>query len=291
MLESLLPNSQVWVVFIGASVIGALLGASGSIALLRREALLGDGLAHCTLIGVVIAFLITGTKQFSVLFFGACISATVGLGLIKALRSIPVIKPDAALAVVLAGFFGLGLMGLRVVQTSVHGNKAGLESFIFGKASLMTASDVSAVIVVSAVVLLLFGLNRRSLATLCFDSQGLVAFRRAILSARILAAAILLISVSIALPATGIILTCSLLIVPPSIAGFFARSFPQYVTLSAVLGALCGGMGTGLSFYFEKLSTGASITLSATTILLLALMLRTIRSTAIFHRHRTLMEQ
>jgi len=275
---SVLPTSHVALVILGASTIGALLGAAGSIMLLRREALLGDSLAHCTLVGVVCAFLLTGRKDFDVLFLGALISSALGLIIIKAIQSIPLIKPDAALAVVLAGFFGLGLIGLRTVQVSALGNKAGLDSFIFGKAALMTSSDVSASLVIAIIIFIVIFITRRSLAALCFDSQGLVSLSSPIRWAQVIVALILLSAVSVALPATGIILTCSLLIIPGCIAKFVTRSFNYYVICASCMGALSGAAGTLLSFYFENVSTGASITLAATFFLLLILSLRKCRS-------------
>ncbi len=269
-----LPASHLAVVVIGASVIGCILGGVGAIASLRREALLGDALAHCTLIGVIFAFFWFGQREFSLLFFGACLSSFCGLLVIRALLTVPVIKPDAALAVVLAGFFGFGLIGLRYVQVSSLPNKAGLESFIFGKASLMTGADVTWAIIVAAVVLVGVLLSRRSLAALCFDSAGLVAFRPSVAIARIVFAALLLISVSIALPATGVILTCSLLVIPASIAKFMARSFFDYMLLATTIGAISGAIGAAASIYIENVSTGASVTLTATTLLALALIVR-----------------
>lgn len=269
-----LPASHLGVVLIGASVIGGILGGIGAIASLRREALLGDALAHCTLVGVVAAFFWFGQREFSLLFLGACLSSFSGLIIIRALLSVPIIKPDAALAVVLAGFFGFGLIGLRLVQVSSLPNKAGLESFIFGKASLMSGSDVSWAIVVALTVLLAILLTRRSLAALCFDSTGLVAFKPSVARAKFIFAALLLVSVSIALPATGVILTCSLLVIPASIAKFLARSFSKYLLFATALGALSGAIGAVASMYFSNVSTGASVTLTATSLLFLALFLK-----------------
>ena len=48
-------------VLIGATLLGALGGTLGSFALLRRQSLLGDALAHAALPGVCLAYLATGT--------------------------------------------------------------------------------------------------------------------------------------------------------------------------------------------------------------------------------------
>jgi manganese/zinc/iron transport system permease protein len=268
----LLAGDHIATVLLGSAVIGAMLGAVGAIALMRREALLGDALAHCTLIGVVVAFLVTGQRDFLILFFGALVSATVGLLVIKLFLRVPVVKPDAALAVVLAGFFGLGLIGLRIVQVSDLSQKAGLESFIFGKASLMTTTDVAWAIVVGITAAIILWINRRSFAALCFDSIGLVGFQRKIAGGKWLSALLLLAAVAVALPATGVILTCSLLVIPASVARFTTHSFPAYVMVAALCGALSGYIGATVSVFHAQVSTGAAITLTAMFALVLTLL-------------------
>src|SRR5688500_4769032 len=46
----------------GSAIIGAIGGAVGSFATLRRQSLLGDALAHAALPGVCLAYLLTGAK-------------------------------------------------------------------------------------------------------------------------------------------------------------------------------------------------------------------------------------
>ena len=49
-------------VLIGATMLGSLGGMLGSFALLRRQSLLGDALAHAALPGVCLGYLLTGSK-------------------------------------------------------------------------------------------------------------------------------------------------------------------------------------------------------------------------------------
>ena len=55
----------------------------GTFAVLRKESLIGDGLSHAALPGVVIAFLLTGIKDIEVLIIGAALSSITAAWLIN----------------------------------------------------------------------------------------------------------------------------------------------------------------------------------------------------------------
>ena len=77
------PGTKV--VLIGASLLGACSGIVGTFAVLRRRALAGDALAHATLPGVCIAFLVSGQRSLPVLLLGALLSGLAGVVAISAL--------------------------------------------------------------------------------------------------------------------------------------------------------------------------------------------------------------
>ena len=58
-------------VMLGTLLLGMGSGLVGVFVLLRRQSLIGDAVSHAALPGIVIAFLLTGTKDLSVLLTGA----------------------------------------------------------------------------------------------------------------------------------------------------------------------------------------------------------------------------
>ena len=54
-------------VLLGTALLGLASGIAGTFAVLRKESLIGDGLSHAALPGVVIAFLLTGIKDIELL--------------------------------------------------------------------------------------------------------------------------------------------------------------------------------------------------------------------------------
>ena len=81
---------------LGAAVLGIVSGVLGSFAVLRRQGLLGDTLAHAALPGICVAYLLTGSKSPLVLFLGAAISGWVAtLVLLRIVRELKKIAPWA----------------------------------------------------------------------------------------------------------------------------------------------------------------------------------------------------
>ncbi|WP_243665355.1 metal ABC transporter permease, partial [Rhodothermus marinus] len=50
------------IVMTGAALLGLISGSLGTLAVLRRQGLIGDAVAHAALPGIVLAFLLSGSK-------------------------------------------------------------------------------------------------------------------------------------------------------------------------------------------------------------------------------------
>src|SRR5690606_25153945 len=131
-------------VALGAAVLGLLGGTLGTFAVLRRQSLLSDALAHATLPGVVIGFLLTGTTSGSGLMLGAAATAALAAGLVLVVVQRTRVKQDAALALVLSVFFGAGTVLLTYVAGTGASGQSGLDRFVLGQAASLVAADVRA---------------------------------------------------------------------------------------------------------------------------------------------------
>ena len=126
-------------------LLGSGAGVLGCFAFLRQRALLGDALAHATLPGVCLAFLLTGSKHPLVLLAGAAVTGCARRRARSARSSASSrIKEDAALALTLSVFFGAGIVLLTRIQKTGDAAQAGLDKFLFGQAASLVPSDVVA---------------------------------------------------------------------------------------------------------------------------------------------------
>lgn len=85
----------------------------GNFLVLRRMSLMGDAISHSVLPGLVVAFMLTGTRDPLAMFLGAAAAGLVTVGLVEALRRYARIEPGAAMGVVFSVLFALGVLLLE----------------------------------------------------------------------------------------------------------------------------------------------------------------------------------
>jgi manganese/zinc/iron transport system permease protein len=235
--------------------------------LLRRRSLVGDVVGHASLPGIAIAFLVMEAaepgsgKSLSGLLIGALVAGWTGVLCTTVITRYTRIKDDAALAIVLSIFFGLGVALLSIIQTIPSGSAAGLNHFIFGKAASMIADDVMLIAKAAVVVLILSALLFKELTLLCFDeefagSQGWPVARLDL----ILMALVVVVAV-IGLQSVGLLLVVAMLILPAAAARFWSDRLPVMTLISAGAGGLGACCGTIVSALVPRLAAGAIIVL------------------------------
>lgn len=260
------------IVLIGSVVLGLSTGVVGSFAVLRRRALLGDALAHAALPGICLAYLIVGRRHFAALLLGAAVTGTLGVLIVSFLRHKSRIKEDAAIGMVLSVFFGGGIVLSRIIQNTPGGNRAGLDSYIFGKAASMVRQDVLLITAVCAVVLALTLLFYKEFKLLSFDRAFAATQGWPTLRLDIVMMALLVIVTVVGLPAVGIVLMAAMLIIPGAAARFWTERLHRMLILAALFGAVTGAVGTLVSARFARLPAGPIIVLVGTSIFLLSML-------------------
>ena len=265
LLGLVLTDYTIRTVSIGSAALGALAGALGCFALLRRQSLLGDAISHAALPGIGLAFLLTGSRAMPVLVLGAALTGWLGTLLVLGIVRNSRISEDAALGIVLSVFFGFGLVVLTLAQRRPTAAQAGLETFLFGQAATLLERDVALIVVVGASAVLVLVLLWKEFKLLTFDREfgvsiGLSATRLDLLLTGLLVAAIVL-----GLQAVGVVLMSALIVAPAAAARQWTNSLSVMVGLAGVLGAIAGAGGALLSSFASGIPTGPTIVLIATS--------------------------
>ena len=262
------PNVQ-WILF-GCMLLGLSSGVIGSFAYLRKQSLMGDALSHAALPGVCIAFMLSGSKSILLFLIGAAaagLAATFGIGFITRHTRL---KQDAALAIVLSLFFGVGIVLLTRIQHSGNGNQSGLDKFLFGQAATMIRSDIAAMAVISIVLIGVCSLLFKEFKLLSFDpgfARG-IGYPVAFLEQLIMF--LIVIAVVVGIQAVGVVLMAALLITPAVSARYWTEKLGLMVVLSGTFGAVSGMVGTFVSASGNNLPTGPLTVLAATAIFVLS---------------------
>lgn len=256
------PNMQ-WI-FLGCTLLGLSSGVIGCFSYLRKQSLMGDTLAHAALPGICIAFMLTGVKSIGIFLIGAGaagIIATFGIGYITRNSKL---KQDAAMGIVLSGFFGLGIVLLTLIQHGDYGNQAGLDKFLFGQAASMIASDVITMTIVCVSLITVCTLLFKQFKIISFDpgfARGIgypVAFLEQLLML------LVVVAVVAGIQAVGVVLVAALLITPAVSARYWTDRLGLMVVLSGLFGGFSGAAGTWLSASVSNLPTGPVTVLAAT---------------------------
>jgi manganese/zinc/iron transport system permease protein len=260
-------------VALGAAFLGVVSGVLGSFAVLRRQGLLGDALAHAALPGVCVAFVLSGSKASLVLLAGAAVAGWLGaLALIRITRSTR-ISEDSALGIVLSTFFAAGIMMLTAINRSGDATQAGLDKFLFGQAAAIIGDDVLTMALLGGGALLIVALLYKEFKLITFDAAFAASLGINAGPLGILLTALVVIAIVIGLKTVGVVLMASLLIGPAVAARQWTNRLSMMLVLSGLFGAASGFIGAAISFADDGLPTGPMVILVLTTIVLLSLFL------------------
>lgn len=253
--------------FIAALAVGLLCSTIGTYVVLRKMSFIGDGIAHASFAGIVIAYL-RGIDYY----IGAAIVAVItalGIGFVHRRGRISL---DTTIGVLFTGAFALGVF----LMSQQKNYAVDLQSFLFGDILSVGVGDLwlilaLGVVVAAAIVVLFRSLLYTSFDPVVADASGM---RASVVEYVLLVALALTIVVS--LQSVGIVLVAALLITPAAAAYQLTERFAPMMGLSAALGALSTVGGLYLSYYLRS-SSGATIVLLATVLFFAALGLKSLR--------------
>jgi manganese/zinc/iron transport system permease protein len=239
-------------------------GLLGNLLLLTRQSLLGDAVSHAVLPGIVLAFLVTGSRDAAPMLAGAVAAAFAAALLVGVLTRAARLSPQAAMGIVFSGFFAAGVVlletgvGRRVDLDLDHVLLGQLDTLVWpaatGWASLLDPDALAALppelLLIGAVAVavpLLFAALWKELRLLAFDPDfaAVTGFAPRALAALLLAA--LAVACVAAFWAVGAILTLAALVVPPVVARLLTRSYRAQVLVSAIVALVMGAGGVLLA--------------------------------------------
>jgi manganese/zinc/iron transport system permease protein len=273
LLNDLIFNYTLRNIALGSALLGIISGVLGCFAVLRRQALLGDAMAHAALPGIVLAFMLTGLRESLVLLVGAALAGWLAALLLLLIIRQTRIKEDSALGIVLSVFFGFGMLLLAAVQRQPDAAQAGLSKFLFGQAASLVAGDVLVMAVLGAVALLFVGLFWKEFKLLSFDPDfaAAVGFPTRVLDVGLTALTVL--AIVIGLQTVGVVLMSAMLIAPAVAARQWTNRLSTMVLLSAIFGAGAGVAGALISATGRGIATGPTIVLCISAVVLVSLLL------------------
>ena len=237
-------------------IVGVVCPILGTYVVLRGMAFLGDALAHIILPGVVLAFMLGWPLPVGALIVGTTAALAIG-----AIGRRADIKEDAAIGVVFAGAFALGVAMISVQRSYA----VDLAHILFGNLLGVSNADIRLMLGLGVVVLLTVLAFYKEFLVLSFDPVLAATLRLPVTFLQNLLLVLLAIVIVISLQAVGVALVLAMLVTPASAAFLLARRLPVMMVLSAGIGLLSSLVGLYLSYYADVVS-GSAIVLVATVI-------------------------
>jgi manganese/zinc/iron transport system permease protein len=258
------PNVRY--VVLGTSLLMTSSALVGTFSVLQKKALVGDAVSHAVLPGVCLAFLINENKSTLGLVIGAFISGWISLIMMDKISQYSKIKQDAAIAIVLSSFFGLGLLLLTYIQQSGNASQAGLNNFLLGKTISLVWHDIIVLITLSIFIVIVTTLLFKEFFLLSFDRNFAKAIGFPVRFIELIMTSMIVLAIVIGIRAVGILLMSAMLITPATAARFWTDKLQNMICLAIIFGILSGILGSFVSYTAPSMATGPWIVIVATII-------------------------
>ena len=231
-------------------------GLLGVVLVLKRYAMIGDGLSHVAF-GAMAVAAVLGFAPMTV-----ALPVTVAVAVLLLLAGEKqLIKGDSAIAMLSAGSLAVGYLLLNLFPSSDTGSLSGdVCASLFGSTSMMTlsGSDVWLCVGLSVAVIGFFVIFYHKIFAVTFDEGFATSSGIRVRGYNFLIAAISGVVIVLAMKLVGALLISSLIIFPALSAMRVFRSFRAVVLCSAVI-SVVGSLTGLLCALLLSTPTGASV--------------------------------
>ena len=240
-------------------LIGLACAVLGIFLVLRRDAMIGHGLAHVTVGGVALGLLLGVTPLWAAL----AVAVVGALGILR-LKDRAGLHGDTAIGIVSSTGFALG-----IVIASWSGKfSVELFGYLFGNILAIGPVEVWISAALAALVISLVVLNYNDLSYTAFDHQLARVSGIHVDRLNYLLAVLTAVTVVLAMKVVGIVLVAALLVIPAATGLQLGRTFRWAMLLSALTGVLSVTGGLVSAYYLDLPAAGSIVILAASLFLL-----------------------
>lgn len=271
--------SDLWILAT-ASLVAISCSMVGVFLVLRRMSLLGDAISHSVLLGIVLAYLIAGSRSVVAMMIGATLIGLLTAWLSNALHRVSKLQTDASIGIIFTWFFAMGVILISIYAGQVdldqecvlYGEIAFVpfDTIIWGEQDLGPRAlwIIGGVFMVNLVLILI-----------AFERFKLVAFHPALALSLGVSVSfwhyLLMTMVSLttvaSFDAVGAILVVALLVIPASSAYLLANSLKSMLWIAAGYAQVAVLLGYGVAVWLDS-SIAASIAVMAGVLLIVTVL-------------------
>jgi len=248
--------SAFWIIVTGALVASAC-GLVGCFLVLRKMAMIGDAISHAVLPGIVIAFLISGSRDSLIMLFGAAIIGLITVFLIQLFTQSGV-QSDASIGVVFTALFAVGILLVSLFTRDID---LDLDCVLYGEIAYVPWNTIDFMgigigpkaiwgvglsLLLSVIVISLF---YKQFKICSFDPAMAAAVGIPVALFHYLLMGLVSITTVASFESVGAILVVGMLVVPPATAYLLTEKLSRMIFYTIIIGCVSSIIG----YYFASI--------------------------------------
>ncbi|MDK9740291.1 zinc ABC transporter permease subunit ZnuB [Vibrio fortis] len=258
MLEFLLPS------ILAGLGIALIAGPLGSFVVWRKMAYFGDTLAHASLMGLALGFLLEINLYLALLI--CCLMLAV---LLVTLQKQKLVATDTLLGILAHSALSLGLVAVSFLDNV----RVDLMSYLFGDLLAVSPTDLVFIYGGAAAVALVLAIFWRPLLSTTVNEDLAAVDGINIDLMRLVLMLMVGIVIAVGMKFVGALIMTSLLIIPAATARKFAQTPEQMAFIASGIGSLAVLGGLSLSWFYDT-PAGPSVVITATAMFMLSQMVK-----------------
>jgi len=225
----------------------------GVFLVLRRDSMIGHGLAHVTFAGVALGLLL----NLMPLLMALLLAVLAGL-LIMIIKEKAGLYGDTAIAIFSSTGFAVGII---IVSVSQNFN-VDLFGYLFGEILAIKTTEVWLSVLLALFVVLFTIIFYRKFLYMTFDRESALVSGIKVRNYEVLLTILTAVTVVLGMKVVGILLVSALLVIPAAAGLQLAQNFKQAVLFAVFVSVISVVAGLVISFYLDFPASGTIVVLS-----------------------------
>lgn len=225
----------------------------GVFLILRRDAMIGHGLAHITFAGVALGICL----QMLPLVMALIVAVVAALGIMR-LKTSAGLHGDTAIAILSSTGMGLGIL----LMSLSHNFNVALLNYLFGEILAIEPLEVWLSCGLAVLVILFVLGNYHKFLYMTFDRESAKVSGIKVNLLDTCLTVLAAMTIVLGMKVVGILLVSALAVIPAASSLQLARNFKRAIILSCVNALLSVFMGIYLAFVFDLPASGTIVVFS-----------------------------
>lgn len=234
---------------LGAIFASITAGLAGTYVVSKRMVFLSGGITHASFGGIGIGYFLGINPVLGAAVFG--ILSALGVEYLSVKQRI---REDSAIGILWAFGMAIGIIFIYLTP----GYTPNLMSYLFGSILTVSRADIIALGIMSAILILYFGIFYRTILYISFDEVFARTYSSYVDVFKYITTSLIALTIVLNIRMAGVVLVISLLTIPPNIAMLFTRVYFKIVIWSVIAGFVGTATGYAISYY-AGIPVGATI--------------------------------